>query len=68
MTRILLILAATLANCGPIRAEDAEVETWAKEKCIRYERAWNRAKDFIGLEGVSAEFIKGNEKFIAEGC
>ena len=68
MTRILLILAVTLASFGPIRAEDAEVEAWAKEKCIRYERAWNRAKGFIGIEGVSAEFIKGNEKFIADGC
>ncbi|CDZ36094.1 hypothetical protein NOJ28_13585 [Neorhizobium galegae] len=35
---------------------------------MRYERAWKRAKDFIGLEGVSDDFIKGNEKFIADGC
>jgi len=68
MTRILLILVIALAGFGPARAGDAEVEAWAKEKCVRYERAWNRAKDFIGLEGVSDDFIKGNEKFIADGC
>ena len=68
MTRLLLILAVTWAGIGSARAEDTEVKAWAKEKCVRYERAWIRAKDFIGLDGVSNDFIKGNEKFIADGC
>lgn len=68
MIRILLIPAVALTGFGSARAEEPEVEAWAKEKCVRYERAWKRAKDFIGLEGVSDDFIKGNEKFIADGC
>ncbi|CAN7482277.1 hypothetical protein [Neorhizobium sp. LjRoot104] len=68
MTRILLILAVALTGFSTARAEDTEVKAWAKEKCVRYERAWSQAKDFIGLDGVGDDFIKGNEKFIADGC
>ncbi|MFB9949534.1 hypothetical protein ACFFP0_11780 [Rhizobium puerariae] len=70
MTRALLILATLLASFGCIRAEDADPEhdAWTREKCRRYERAWHQISGFIGLEGVSQDFIRGNEKFIADGC
>ncbi|MBW6425247.1 hypothetical protein KX729_27840 [Rhizobium sp. XQZ8] len=68
MIRILLTFAVILNNIAPAHAEDPAVEAWAKEKCVRYERAWNRAKDFVGPNGISREFIEGNEKFIADGC
>jgi hypothetical protein len=68
MTRVLLTLAVLLSGLAPAHAEDPAVEAWAKEKCVRYERAWKRATDFVGPNGISREFIEGNEKFIADGC
>lgn len=68
MVRTSLILAIAMIGFAPAHAEDPAVEAWAKEKCVRYERAWKRATDFVGREGISREFIEGNEKFIADGC
>ena len=68
MLRFLLILAFAVNGLAPVRAEEPEVEAWAKEKCVRYERAWHKALDFTGREGIGDDFIRGNEKFIADGC
>ena len=68
MVRVSLILTIAMMSFTPAHAEDPAVEAWAKEKCVRYERAWKRATDFVGPNGISREFIEGNEKFIADGC
>lgn len=65
---ILLTLPIISGGIAPVQADEPAVEAWAKEKCVRYERAWKRATDFVGPSGISAEFIQGNEKFIADGC
>ena len=49
-------------------AAAAEPDAWTKEKCVRYGRAWQKALNFTGRQGISENFIHGNETFIAEGC
>ena len=68
MTRLLLIIALTLNGLAPAHADEPGVEAWAKEKCVRYDRAWRKALDFTGRAGISEDFIRGNETFIADGC
>lgn len=59
-----LIASPALATAQQAPAADA----WTREKCVRYERAWNELLPSIGPEGVTADFIRGNEDFIAAGC
>jgi len=68
VAKVLLTLAVIMSSLAPAHAEDPAVEAWAKEKCVRYERAWKRATGFVGPNGISREFVEGNEKFIADGC
>ena len=51
-------------------AEDASLEglTWTEQKCVLYQRAWDWAYNSIGPDGISADFIAQNDKFIATGC
>lgn len=59
-----LVTSPALAAAQQAPAADA----WTREKCVRYERAWNELLPSIGPEGVTMAFIRGNEDFIAAGC
>jgi hypothetical protein len=66
--RSLSALALLLAAFAASGAFADEPDAWTREKCVRYERAWLKAIDFVGRDGISQDFIAGNEKFIADGC
>ncbi len=42
--------------------------TWPRQKCDFYAKAWHKLLPMSEGKGVTAEFITGNEAFIAAGC
>lgn len=65
---VLLALALLSTLASPISAEESTPDSWTVEKCVRYERAFEELLHFVGPEGVSENFIRGNHDFIAAGC
>lgn len=71
MVRAVCLLAAAgvLALAGPaFAAQDAQAQAWTAKKCRFYDRAWHELLALSGRKGISAEFIAGNDAFIAAGC
>ena len=69
-SRALLAVLALFA-AGPALAEadpDAPRRDWRQEKCFRYTRDWEEALRRYGREGLSAEFVAGNDRFVQSGC
>jgi hypothetical protein len=64
---VLSFVALSLVAQGRAAAA-AEQDTWAAEKCIRYDKAFHELLDMVGRDGITEHFIKGNEAFIAAGC
>lgn len=52
----------------PIHAQSLDDLTWTEKKCVLYQDAWAVAISGMGQEGISAEFLKRNDEFIASGC
>jgi hypothetical protein len=54
---------------GPaVAGQDAPKRDWRQEKCFRYARGWEAALSRYGEDGLSAEFVAGNVRFIHSGC
>jgi hypothetical protein len=64
---IVIVLAFT-AGAASTAYADSELDSWSKEKCVRYDKAFHELLDLGGRQGVTEGFIKGNEDFIAAGC
>jgi hypothetical protein len=61
-------LLCALAARAPA-ADSAELKRdWPHEKCFRYGRDWSDALRRYGRDGLSAEFVAGNEAFVGSGC
>lgn len=60
--------AAFVLLLAGMPAAKAQSRTWAEKKCARYERAFSDLLGMVGREGVTRNFIAGNEAFIAAGC
>jgi hypothetical protein len=62
-----MLLSALVA--GPAGADGAQVKRdWPQEKCFRYGRDWSEALRRYGRDGLSGEFVTGNEAFVGSGC
>ena len=62
----LALLVSALAS-GTARAQDAG-ERWQATKCSRYAAAWTEARARFGTNGLSGEFLRRHEAFLASGC
>jgi hypothetical protein len=56
-------------SAAPAAADSAQPNPdWPHEKCFRYGRDWSDALLRYGRDGLSAEFVAGNEAFVGSGC
>ncbi|MCL6708072.1 hypothetical protein M8R20_13800 [Pseudomonas sp. R2.Fl] len=65
---ILAALALLPVPAGLAHAGETAPDAWTVEKCVRYEKAFGELLAFVGPQGVSEGFIRGNRDFIAAGC
>ncbi|MBR0555671.1 hypothetical protein J5J10_08245 [Ciceribacter sp. L1K23] len=65
---VLSLITAVAVLPTPVPAQESSTDAWTVEKCVRYDRAFNELLDFVGPEGVTADFVSGNRKFISDGC
>lgn len=72
MSRLILALLAAgcvaAAQTPPARAQSAPPPNWTETKCERYRDAWSEALKRFGAQGLSAEFIRKHDEFVATGC
>lgn len=66
-TKALLLVWLALAPHAPALAQEPD-GNWPAEKCARYKRAWEQAKQRLGVDGLTPQFQERHETFIAGGC
>ncbi|MBP7001152.1 hypothetical protein [Amaricoccus sp.] len=66
--RLAPLLALLAVPAAAQDEDDARLRAWGTAKCAAYAKAWDAVLLGQGTEGLGADFLRGNEAFIASGC